>query len=129
MRIRLPTLAPLRPFEPNHLQSLGGEIQDHGGGWPMEPSARLARIDDHRVAAHAGLLLVCAAVNDDRMRRERALVYIPDVMDHENARVGDLDAVRRFVQLEPHSLRGFCLQSLPVSIVAAEHADYRDVGS
>src|SRR5687767_1767378 len=104
MSIRLPTVAPFGSFETNHFQRSGGEIEDGGGGRPVKPSASLARIDDHRLVADASLLLVRAAVYDDRVRRQGSLLDIANVVDDENSRLAELHAVRGLVELEPHPL-------------------------
>src|SRR5687767_11286465 len=99
-------MAPFGTIEADHFERLAIEVENRGGRRSVEPPARLTRIDDHRVTAHAHFLLVRAAVQNDRVRGEGTLLHIANVMDHEDAHVSELDTVWRFVELESHSFRG-----------------------
>ncbi len=65
------------------------------------------------VAARLHLCLMRAAVKYDVVMAERALVHVADVVHEQNLLTGDLEAVRRLVQLGADALRARQRSTLP----------------
>src|ERR1017187_5082932 len=118
---------PLRLRKLQELDMFCVQIEHRRRGRAVDPAARLARIDDQRIAARLHRLLVFAAVHDDVMRLDRTGRHVADVVHEENLVLADGQAVRRLEELVPHSLLRERLQSLGIAVVAAEHSGERDV--
>src|SRR6185437_9696370 len=104
------------------------QIDERSCARPVQPATCLTRIQDQRVSPALHLDRMRAAMEHEVVLVQRTLMHLTDVVNDEDLLARHFEAVRRLVQLGPHSLRSHRGQAFGTTIVSTKDAKHRDVG-